>query len=83
MNSILSMQCIKELKSDMNEEWKICLVISKDNSKNYQLWNHRRLLAMDMGRENAKRELEFASSVLEEDAKNYHIWAHRQVRRAL
>lgn len=70
-----------ETGADMEEEWTICLAIANQNSKNYQLWNHRRLLALKMGKENAKREIEFASSVLEEDAKNYHIWAHRQVHR--
>lgn len=63
----------------MDEEWTICLAIAQHSGKNYQLWNHRRRLAMQMGRQNAKRELEFASSFLEVDQKNYHIWAHRQV----
>lgn len=63
----------------MDEEWTICMAIAEHSGKNYQLWNHRRLLAMHMGKENAIRELEFASSFLDVDEKNYHIWAHRQV----
>ena len=73
------MQCLVETGADMDEEWTICMAIAEGSGKNYQLWNHRRLLAMQMGRENAMRELEFASSFLDVDEKNYHIWSHRQV----
>jgi protein farnesyltransferase/geranylgeranyltransferase type-1 subunit alpha len=63
----------------MEYEWQLCWAIGMSNAKNYQLWNHRRRCAMNLGAANAPRELEFAAHFLAEDAKNYHIWAHRQV----
>lgn len=59
--------------------------VATASPKNYQLWNHRRKLAMycaeDLGKEAAvvlADELEFTRACLEVDAKNYHAWGHRQ-----
>ncbi|KAK9840919.1 hypothetical protein WJX81_000336 [Elliptochloris bilobata] len=46
--------------------------------KNYQLWNHRRRLALKRGAAHAPEELDFAAACLGQDAKNYHAWAQRQ-----
>ena len=48
------------------------------NPKNYQLWNHRRKLAVYQGSSCLQEELSFTKGCLEFDAKNYHVWAHRQ-----
>jgi hypothetical protein len=73
------MQCLLAGNVDLECEWALCWRIGENNSKNYQLWNHRRRCAMLLGRANADNELEFAEHFLKQDAKNYHIWAHRQV----
>lgn len=52
--------------------------VATSNPKNYQLWNHRRKLAVFQGSSCLKEELEFTAGCLEFDAKNYHAWAHRQ-----
>lgn len=52
--------------------------VATANPKNYQLWNHRRKLAMFQGPSCLKEECTFTAACLEFDAKNYHAWAHRQ-----
>lgn len=52
--------------------------IGSENPKNYQVWNHRRKVALRIGRAQARSELAFTARVLSGDAKNYHAWAHRQ-----
>lgn len=60
--------------------------IIRDNSKNYQVWNHRRwvqerqLAALDAAAVPAwaAAELAFTAAVIATDAKHYHAWSHRQ-----
>ncbi|KAI3979898.1 hypothetical protein MKX01_042552 [Papaver californicum] len=52
--------------------------IAKSNSKNYQIWHHRRWVAEKLGTEATAIELEFTKRILFPDAKNYHAWSHRQ-----
>jgi protein farnesyltransferase/geranylgeranyltransferase type-1 subunit alpha len=50
----------------------------ESNPKNYQIWFHRRAIAIKIGPQVMARELDFIDQVIQEDAKNYHAWAHRQ-----
>jgi len=52
--------------------------IAKSNSKNYQIWHHRRWVAEKLGTDATSKELEFTKKILTLDAKNYHAWSHRQ-----
>ncbi|KAL4422871.1 hypothetical protein ABPG75_009068 [Micractinium tetrahymenae] len=52
--------------------------VATANPKNYQLWNHRRRLALALGPGQAEEEMAFSAACLQHDAKNYHAWAHRQ-----
>jgi hypothetical protein len=47
-------------------------------SKNYQVWQHRRVLAGWLGEGAGAAELAFSQLHLLDDAKNYHAWSHRQ-----
>lgn len=49
-----------------------------NGAKNYQLWNHRRRVALELGPVDVDHELRFAAECLVRDPKNYHVWAHRQ-----
>lgn len=48
----------------------------KYNSKNYQVWHHRRIIVEWL--QDPSEELSFIETVLCKDAKNYHAWQHRQ-----
>mmetsp|Transcript_9727 Transcript_9727/g.29292 ORF Transcript_9727/g.29292 Transcript_9727/m.29292 type:complete len:372 (+) Transcript_9727:724-1839(+) len=47
-------------------------------AKNYQLWNHRRHVALELEPLDAAEELQFTAACLRVEPKNYHVWAHRQ-----
>ncbi|WFD40400.1 galactose-6-sulfurylase [Malassezia japonica] len=49
---------------------------AQGNMKNYQIWQHRRVIVSVLG--DPSRELAFTSTVLDLDSKNYHTWAYRQ-----
>lgn len=46
------------------------------NSKNYQVWHHRKAIVELL--KDPSRELEFTANILCKDEKNYHTWQHRQ-----
>lgn len=50
--------------------------LAKNNMKNYQVWQHRKLIVTALG--DPSNELEFAARVLQEDNKNYNTWVYRQ-----
>ncbi len=59
--------------------------VATSSPKNYQLWNHRRKLAVycaeTLGKDSGgvlAGELEFTQACLAVDTKNYHAWGHRQ-----
>ena len=62
----------------MLKELTLMQIVATENPKNYQLWNHKRKVALKRGESHLRDELDFASACLEYDAKNYHAWAHRQ-----
>jgi protein farnesyltransferase/geranylgeranyltransferase type-1 subunit alpha len=49
---------------------------ANENPKNYQIWQHRRVIVYALGTGNFEKQ--FCEKIFEEDAKNYHAWAHRQ-----
>lgn len=67
---------MKELKKDLREELEYIGDMIHKNAKNYQVWQHRRVLVEWL--KDASGELALTEWVLREDAKNYHAWQHRQ-----
>lgn len=67
------------LQANLQNECVFTERVAEDSIKNYQLWNHRRKIALAMGPAAAEAELQFCAEALDADAKNYHAWAHRQV----
>ncbi|KAK4375712.1 hypothetical protein RND71_006389 [Anisodus tanguticus] len=63
---------------DLHEELKFVDCIAGENTKNYQIWHHRRWLAEKLGAVAVTNELEFTKKIFSQDAKNYHAWSHRQ-----
>lgn len=48
------------------------------NSKNYQLWHHRRMMVEKINdMQVVKRELEYTAEFLLSDPKNIHVWTYR------
>lgn len=70
---------LSALKADMQQECVFTAQVAEDSIKNYQLWNHRRKIALALGPAAAEQELQFCAEALDADSKNYHAWAHRQV----
>nr|GFB05854.1 protein farnesyltransferase/ geranylgeranyltransferase type-1 subunit alpha [Tanacetum cinerariifolium] len=69
---------LEALNADLYEELEFIERLASKNSKNYQLWHHRRWVAEKLGTGAASRELEFTKKIFSNDAKNYHAWSHRQ-----
>lgn len=70
--------CLLALGSDLEEEleWLHGMVSAKGCWKNYQVWQHRRVVVGRLG--DASGEGAFTGAAFAEDRKNYHAWAHRQ-----
>lgn len=66
---------MRALKSDLNAEIQYMDSFADENPKNYQIWQHRRVIVEMIG--DGTREKVFCEKIFEEDAKNYHAWAHR------
>ncbi|WFD31689.1 galactose-6-sulfurylase [Malassezia sp. CBS 17886] len=60
----------------LREELGFLDAFAVDNMKNYQIWQHRRVIVSLLG--DPTREMAFIASVLDVDAKNYHTWTYRQ-----
>ncbi|PWA90775.1 protein farnesyltransferase/geranylgeranyltransferase type-1 subunit alpha [Artemisia annua] len=69
---------LEALNADLYEELEFIEGLASKNSKNYQLWHHRRWVAEKLGTEITSRELEFTKKIFSVDAKHYHAWSHRQ-----
>ncbi|XP_059433895.1 protein farnesyltransferase/geranylgeranyltransferase type-1 subunit alpha-like [Corylus avellana] len=69
---------LEALDGDLHDELGFTENIAKSNSKNYQIWHHRRWVAVKLGTDATSKELEFTKKILTLDAKNYHAWSHRQ-----
>lgn len=68
--------CLKAMSLDLNAELDYIDSFAEDNPKNYQIWNHRRVVVERL--QDSSRELSFTERVFAVDPKNYHAWAHRQ-----
>ncbi len=67
------------LQGDLSEELDFIRQVTKENPKNYQLWQHRQLILQRLSApEIAEADLEETKVVLGEDAKNIHCWQYRQ-----
>lgn len=60
----------------MHDELKYIDSMIESNSKNYQVWHHRKAIIEWL--QDPSKELEFTADILQKDAKNYHTWQHRQ-----
>lgn len=69
--------CLKALNSDLMKELEYLDSFANENPKNYQIWQHRRVIVDALGTGNFEKK--FCEKIFEEDAKNYHAWAHRYV----
>jgi protein farnesyltransferase/geranylgeranyltransferase type-1 subunit alpha len=69
-------RCLASLKADLRLELQYVASVAATNTKNYQVWAHRREVVSLLG--DGRGERAFTSSHLAEDPKNYHAWAHRQ-----
>eukprot|EP00850_Spirogloea_muscicola_P017415 SM000149S01350 [mRNA] locus=s149:287917:289789:+ [translate_table: standard] len=65
---------LEALGVDLHQELRFVARLAADNTKNYQLWYHRRWVACRLGQGAAQHELDFTRDVLALDAKNYHAW---------
>ncbi|PPR89606.1 hypothetical protein GOBAR_AA31085 [Gossypium barbadense] len=70
---------LHSLNADLDEELDFLQRIANSNSKNYQLWHHRRWVVERLGANAGAKELNLIKKILSLDAKNYHAWSHRQV----
>ncbi|CAG9832724.1 unnamed protein product [Diabrotica balteata] len=67
---------LKGLNKDLHEELDYIEKVIFRQSKNYQVWHHRKLLVELL--QDPTKEKQFTEAVLVKDAKNYHAWQHRQ-----
>lgn len=70
--------CLLAMGSDLIEELGYLNGLSEKFPKNYQIWQHRRLVVGKLGASYSQPEIEVTAKVLENDCKNYHAWSHRQ-----
>ncbi len=69
-------KCLELIDGDFNAELAYVSKISQSQAKNYQVWQHRKLVVEKLN--NAGNEFKDTKLNLEIDAKNYHVWSYRQ-----
>ncbi|CAN0406020.1 unnamed protein product, partial [Discosporangium mesarthrocarpum] len=69
-------RCLFAVGADLRAELTFVEEVAGENPKNYQIWYHRRAVALRMG--GPGDELGYVGRVTAEDPKNYHAWSHRQ-----
>jgi len=69
-------QLLFHLGSDLNEELAFVGRMIREHPKNYQVWEHRRLIVERSGFNS--NELSFLAEQIQADSKNYHSWQYRQ-----
>jgi len=67
----------KPSKSLFDLEFAYAAAMALENPKNYQVWNHMRLVSAVLGKASAERNLTATKEALDLDAKNIHAWTHR------
>ncbi|ENN75359.1 protein farnesyltransferase/geranylgeranyltransferase type-1 subunit alpha [Dendroctonus ponderosae] len=69
-------EILKTLKKDLHEEIDYMEKVILGETKNYQVWHHRRILVEWL--QDPSKEKYLTEKALAKDAKNYHAWQHRQ-----
>jgi len=69
-------EILKALKKDLNQELDFIEKVILKQTKNYQVWHHRRILVEWL--QDPSKEKYLTEKALAKDAKNYHAWQHRQ-----
>ncbi|UZJ52877.1 hypothetical protein CBS101457_002197 [Exobasidium rhododendri] len=64
------------IETRLKDELNFLDELATKNMKNYQVWQHRKLIVSALG--DPSRELSFVAQVLQIDSKNYHTWVYRQ-----
>ncbi|CAG9815491.1 unnamed protein product [Phaedon cochleariae] len=67
---------LKGLDKDLNEELDYIETVILKQTKNYQVWHHRKVIVEWL--KDPSKEKYLTEAVLTKDAKNYHAWQHRQ-----
>ena len=67
---------MKAMDGDIKAELRYCREMIEEHPKNYQVWQHRRVLVEWL--QDPSSELRLTEIVLAMDQKNYHAWQHRQ-----
>ena len=70
-------ELVKALGADLDAELEYVAAKCRANPKNYQVWNHIRLVSARVGAATAARNLQYTAEALAADAKNIHAWSHR------
>ena len=58
-------------------EFEYATAMALENPKNYQVWNHMRLVSQHLGDVSVERNVRATGEALALDAKNIHAWTHR------
>lgn len=69
-------EILKALGKDLNAELEYIKKRIIKQSKNYQVWHHRKVIVEWL--QDGSKEKELTEQVFNADAKNYHAWQHRQ-----
>jgi protein farnesyltransferase/geranylgeranyltransferase type-1 subunit alpha len=68
-------KCVEALNIDLEEEMDWLDSIAKENQKNYQIWQHRKILIEKT--QDSSREKKMLDSIFDDEPKNFHAWCHR------
>ncbi|XP_050293443.1 protein farnesyltransferase/geranylgeranyltransferase type-1 subunit alpha [Anthonomus grandis grandis] len=69
-------ETLKSLGKDLQEELDYIGKVILKQTKNYQVWHHRKILVEWL--QDPSKEKFLTEKALSKDAKNYHAWQHRQ-----
>ena len=61
----------------LSNEFAYTANMALENPKNYQVWNHMRLVSQALGEKSAERNIAATAKALDLDSKNIHAWTHR------
>jgi protein farnesyltransferase/geranylgeranyltransferase type-1 subunit alpha len=68
-------QCVDQLSINLEDELDWLDSIAKDNQKNYQIWQHRKLIIEK--KQDPSREKVMLNEIFDDEPKNFHAWCHR------
>ena len=67
--------CLDKININLQEELNWLDLIGVENQKNYQIWQHRKIIVERTG--DYSHEKIFLNQVFEDEPKNFHAWCHR------